>query len=294
MGLLDFPGLSKPINGGPTRETVEQNPVAVYLLQVFSEEAEDVCTCHALVLMKREGGVLLALPAGAIPSETLQAAGEGDPFTIYGAHTICSISLTGPGVGADPEVVDVLVIDVDGTVMAHLSPLPDPVPDNFVSFGPDPSQLPDVSALLNMTREWISSMQEAQPLAYYSAVEEPQEIDMGEPASPRLDTAPKAAAKPKAKRPTNAALADQLAQIADVLPQLTRQISVLQKDHDEMKSALAMQAHAVPPRASQLPVSAPLKSFAKMMGSPPKNKVRAPAFQGTRKMACRRRRRRVS
>jgi hypothetical protein len=244
--------------------------------------------------MKREGGVLLALPAGAIPSETLQAAGEGDPFTIYGAHTICSISLTGPGVGADPEVVDVLVIDVDGTVMAHLSPLPDPVPDNFVSFGPDPSQLPDVSALLNMTREWISSMQEAQPLAYYSAVEEPQEIDMGEPASPRLDTAPKAAAKPKAKRPTNAALADQLAQIADVLPQLTRQISVLQKDHDEMKSALAMQAHAVPPRARQLPVSAPLKSFAKMMGSPPKNKVRAPAFQGTRKMACRRRRRRVS
>lgn len=262
-------------------ETVEQNPAAVYLLQVFSEEAEDVCTCHALVLMKREGGVLLALPAGAIPSETLQAAGEGDPFTMYGAHTICSISLTGPGVGADPEVVDVLVIDVDGTVMAHVSILPDPVPDNFVSFGPDPSQLPDVSALLNMTREWISSMQDAQPLAYYSAVEEPQEIDMGEPASPGQHTAPKTAAKPKAKRPTNAALADQLAQIADVLPQLTRQISILQKDHDEMKSALAMQAHAVPPRASQLPVSAPLKSFAKMMGSPPKTKVRTPALHGT-------------
>lgn len=255
-------------------ETIEQNPAAVYLLNVISEEAEDVCTCHALVLMKREGGVLLALPAGALPMDTLQAAVEADPFTMYGPHIQTSIRLMGPGVDTESEDVEVLVIDADGAVLAHLMPLPDPVPDNFVSFGPDPAQLPEFNGLLQFTREWIAGMQDEQTMAFYSAVEEPQQNGQGDPASPTATAGPKAATKQKAKRTTTAALADQLAQVADVLPQLTKQIMALQRDQEEMRSQMVLQSQAVPPRASQVPVSAPLRSFAKMMGSPPRTKVK--------------------
>ena len=259
-------------------ETVEQNPGAVYVLQVFSEDAEDVCTCHALVLLKREGGLLLAVPAGAVPQESLQAAGEGDPFTMYGPHTIQPIHLTGPGVGSVPEEADVLLIDVEGAVLAHLSPLSDPLPDNFVSFGPDPAQLPDLNVLMVAAREWLASVQEDQPMAYFSAVEEHVENGPVEPSTPMAQV-PKTAAKVKPKRLTTAALADQLSQVADVLPQLTKQISALQRDHEEMRSQLVLQAQTVPPRASQVPVSAPLRSFAKMLGSPPRTRARAPVTQ---------------
>ncbi|CAL1156117.1 unnamed protein product, partial [Cladocopium goreaui] len=259
-------------HGFPSR--TEQNPAAVYLLNVISEEAEDVCTCHALVLMKREGGVLLALPAGALPMDTLQAAVEADPFTMYGPHIQTSIRLMGPGVDTESEDVEVLVIDADGAVLAHLMPLPDPVPDNFVSFGPDPAQLPEFNGLLQFTREWIAGMQDEQTMAFYSAVEEPQQNGQGDPASPTATAGPKAATKQKAKRTTTTALADQLAQVADVLPQLTKQIMALQRDQEEMRSQMVLQSQAVPPRASQVPVSAPLRSFAKMMGSPPRTKVK--------------------
>ena len=252
-------------------ETIEQNPAAIYLLNVISEEAEDVCTCHALVLMKREGGVLLALPAGALPLETLQAAGEADPFTMYGPHVQCTMRLTGPGVDQESEDVEVLVIDADGTILAHLTPLPDPVPDNFVSFGPDPVQLPDFNGLMQFTREWIAGMQEDQPMAYYSAVEEPQQNGMGDLGTPTAAAVPKAAAKPKTKRPTTAALADQLAQVADILPQLTKQITALQKDHEEMRSQMVLQSQAVPPRKPSSCLSA-VAEFCQDDGEPAKNK----------------------
>eukprot|EP00435_Cladocopium_sp_Y103_P059557 s614_g21.t1 len=239
------------------------------MLKVMSEEVEDVCTCHALALMKREGGVLLALPAGALPIETLTAAAEGDPFTMYGPHTIVTMKLGALEELAELDEVEVLIVDVDGAVKAHLSPLPDPVPDNFVSFGPDPSLLPNLNGIMQAAREWIAATQEDQPLAYFSAVEEAMENGPTDPPVPKAPTS-KAAPKAKAKRMTTAALAEQMGQISDVLPQLSRQINALQKGQEELRSQMLQSSQAVPPRASQVAVSAPLKSFAKMVGSPPR------------------------
>ena len=87
-------------------------------------------------------------------------------------------------------------------------------------------------------------------------------------------TAPNATPKPKNKRMTNANVAEKLAEVAGLLPTLTTQRDALQRGQEELR--VQMQHHATsPPRASQMPVSAPLQSFAKMMGSPPRTKAPA-------------------
>jgi hypothetical protein len=250
-------------------ELYEENPTAICALQVHSlDPDQDAVGTQALVLLQREGGILLAVPAGAFSEEILNAAAEGDPFLAYGAHANFIIRLVSPE-GLQGEEAEVTVIDTELNALAHLNRMPDPVPPEVLTFGADPFMLPDVVSLMQFTRDWIAQCQEGQQLAYYSAVEEEQAIE-----TPKaLPATQKSAAKQKAKRVTTASLADQLAELTGVLPSLTQQLQVLQQGQDELRCTLDAQASAPPPRPSQMPVSAPLQSFAEMLGSPPRTKA---------------------
>ena len=62
-------------------ELFEANPEAIYVIQVHGldpGEEDDVVPAHALILLRREGGLLLAVPAGAFSEEVLTAAAEGE------------------------------------------------------------------------------------------------------------------------------------------------------------------------------------------------------------------------
>ena len=255
-------------------ELYEENPTAICALQVHSlDPDQDAVGTQALVLLQREGGILLAVPAGAFSEEILNAAAEGDPFLAYGAHANFIIRLVSPPEGLQGEEAEVTVIDTELNALAHLNRLPDPVPPEVLTFGADPFMLPDVVPLMQFTRDWVAQCQEGQQLAYYSAVEEEQANGLGGETPKVVPVTQKSAAKQKAKRVTTASLADQLAELSAVLPSLTQQLQVLQQGQDELRCRMDAQASAPPPQPSQMPVSAPLQSFAKMLGSPPRTRA---------------------
>ena len=255
-------------------ELFEANPAAIYVIQVHGLDPgleEEVVPAQALILLRREGGLLLAVPAGAFSDEVLAAAAEGDPFLAFGAHATFTIRLVSPE-GVQGEDAEVIVIDAEMPVLAHLNRLPDPVPPEVMTFGADPFMLPDPVVLMQLARDWIAQAQEVQQLAFYSAAEEEQANGM-EGNTPKAPPLPETGAKAKQKRVTTASLAEQMAELSGVLPTLTQQLQVLQQGQEELKFRMDAQASTPPPRPSQLPVSAPLQTFAKMMGSPPRTRA---------------------
>ena len=268
-------------------ELLEENSRAAYLLSIaldLEEESQEAILAEAAVLLRREGGFLLALPSGALSADQLQSASEGDPFSVFGANTFITVPAQSLVPGEEVEVLDVLLVDAEVSVRNFMEVLPDPVPESMVMFGSGPDVLPDVSAVMAAAREWISTAAAQVPeMVFYSAAEE---VANGEGMSPtrNVGTAPKAGPKPKTKRLTNANIAEKLAEVAGVLPALTMQIDALQRGQEELRVQIHQQSTSPPPRASQMPVSAPLQNFAKLMGSPPRTKAPAVAAKAQMQM----------
>ena len=239
----------------------------------------DAIVSQAVLIMQRQGGLLLGLPVGYIPVEALQqasAAGDG----MLGPHTNLVVSAfreDGQALPAGCEI-DVLVVDMSEEVAAALVPLN--LDGVTVSFHDDANIVPDPQALLQMAREWLS-LQAAPAAAFYSAEEAVPETPLVEEEEEEegKGPAPKPAKAPgqKAKRVTTATLAEQLGSMSQLLPALADRLDALQRTQETMRQQMEGQQHIVPPRPSQQPVSTSLQDFAKMMGSPPRVKVSAVA-----------------
>ena len=67
-------------------------------------------------------------------------------------------------------------------------------------------------------------------------------------------------------------MAEHITVMSKMLPQMFNQLSAMQEEQQRLQRLVEQNAAAPPPRASQMPVSMPLQSFAKMMGSPPRTK----------------------
>ena len=237
---------------------------------------------QAIIIMRRQDGVLLGLPVGFLPVEVLQrAATDGGEDWDFGPHFIISTPAhreDGQPVPLGLEV-EVLVIDVSGGALAGLENLSiDGVTASFVE---DPSIFPEPQVLLKKTKEWLLN-QTAARVGFYSAVEESvPETPIEEESVEEIEVVPEAPALPKGaaakqKRVTTASLAEQLGSVTQLLPQLVTQMESLQKNQDALRDQMSSQQHIVPPRPSQQPVSTSLQEFAKMMGTPPRVKSQAP------------------
>ena len=103
---------------------MELSCVKVYQLAWPADaQAEDALLSLCMVVMKREGGVLLAFPSGFIPPEALQLASNHDGGALLGPHTVLSV----PGVLTDGDVahstgedLDVQVDDKSGNLSGTL------------------------------------------------------------------------------------------------------------------------------------------------------------------------------
>ena len=219
------------------------------------------------VLMKREGGLLLALPADGLPEDFLSLDSAEGREPMFGPHTTLTVPgmlQDGTSLVASGQDLDVMVVDADGRVSQLLEPLTGVAEGIAVCFGGDPLVAPDPELLMAYTKEWLA-LQQGQRITFYSAAEEVQD------EVPQRLFSPKPPPKAKAKRPTTASLAEQLAGIAELLPAMTSQMAQLQEDQNQLRAQLAGPPK-LPPRASQMPVSAPLQKFSQMLGSPPRTK----------------------
>ncbi len=258
---------------------------------------EDGLSGLCMVIMKRQGGAMLGLPAGLIPMEELQGASALAPDSVLGAHSVLVV----PGVIAgDPgevaeEELSVLVIDVLEEVLSGLVAF-DPtvhVESTILGFSEDLAILPDARFLLQAASDWLTSFAEGR-VTFYSA-EEAEEVATPPPTKAKAKGVPKegkAKASEKAKKSGPQLVAEHISQLSQIVPAMASQLSHLQEEQKRMFEALHHSSLQVPPRRSQAPISMPVQNFAKlmatppaagfakMMGSPPRTKVPAMPTRG--------------
>ena len=288
--------------------TVEEEGRAAWL---FKWPAEDDLTdpfpVQCLVLMRRQGGVLLAFPSAAVSEETLAAAAipvpSGDAEGgLVGAWNRFSVpayfGASDPSRQADLVVVDMNVPPADQVLErwdedAHAPfaiPLTDP--EHFYQLNLD--------ALMLQVRTWLRNMATEhgeEGVGFYSAQEGEIEAPPTTPRTSALRTRPaksglspqdgtlpgakaEGSATPKtaaSKKPTVANLATKVDSIMEILPALSNQLQALAEQHEALtkKETAAPQAQASTPGPEtpyRLPAAsrtaAPVSSFLIQQGSP--------------------------
>ena len=226
----------------------------------------------ALVVMRRQGGFMLALPVEAIPGEELDGASED---SLVGPHTV----LTVPGgfredasgefrrAGVDLEV---LVVDLKEEAQAGLEffDASAHTADLVGGFAEDLTMIPEPSTLLTYAKQWIGVM-DAQRVNFYSAVEEeqPPAAKVGAKAKSKAGAVAKGQKQMSAKK-----VAEAIGSMSEMLPSLAAQLVAIQDEQRRMQEAIKQQAVQSSLRPGQTPVSSSLQQFMAMTGPPPKTK----------------------
>ena len=256
--------------------SLQEGLVSLYVLRwpPGTVGEEDGLSGLCMVVMKRQGGVMLGVPAGLIPMEELQGASALSTDSVLGAHSVLVV----PGVIAgDPgevaeEELSVLVIDVQEEVLAGLVAF-DPmvhVEATILGFSEDLAVLPDAQFLLQAATDWLASFAEGR-VTYYSA-EEAEVAVTPPPTKAKAKGAPKegkAKATERAKKSGPQLVAEHITQLSQIVPAMATQLSHLQEEQKRMFEALHHSSMQVPPRPSQAPISMPVQNFAKLMATPP-------------------------
>ena len=274
----------------------EQQKVVYVLEWNLEDEVDGTAEMFALVVMKRAGGLLAAVPVGVIPAEVLGEGQLPNPGLV-GPSTV----LTVPGVldenGVESPIgtdLQVLVVDLDASVGPQFRVAGDSETLAHRYADDDPYATPEASTLLAMAMSWVRTLTHHpwQDEGFYSA--DPGPDVMPEPMSPAgrqrarqrapggaTPSEPKAPGTPKQKRPTTASLQQSLNAVMETLPELTRNMQSLV----QRQEALEKQVHSVPsvsrslaqPLAAQLPAStslAPVSLLAQRLDPPPKTVVK--------------------
>ena len=256
--------------------SIQEGHSTLYVLRwpIGAQGEEDGLLGLCMILMKREGGVLLGLPSGLVPLSDLQVASAAPLDAILGAHTV--IAVTGVIAGDPGEVVEeelpVLVVDAQLDVLDGMA-LFDPALHGeavVLGFSEDVAVLPDAQLLLQAAVDWIATLGEGR-LVYYSAEEaELPETPLARKAkSKAVPKEGKAKAAEKAKKSGPQLVAEHLTQLSQIVPAMASQLSHLQEEQKRMFEAMQISSQQLPPRPSQAPISMPVHKFAKLMASPP-------------------------
>eukprot|EP00435_Cladocopium_sp_Y103_P052526 s2167_g16.t1 len=238
-------------------------------------EADGVSEALVLVVAKRSGGFLLAVPLDFLPSGVLQRANEGHEAGPVGASTVLvlpSVIVDGGVRSPTGTMVSVVVVDVAEDLLSRLR-LASEVEDIAMPFDLDsPFALPDPVQLLSRAMEWVRAAEDETGLAFYSAVEAEEVPESAEERQEEVPHLPKQRARPKRqpagrgtptgdgggpkpKRVTNASLAASMDQLLELVPSLSNQLQNLAQRQDALESRVA-----APTRAGTLGLSQPLSS----------------------------------
>ena len=207
-----------------------------YILSWPEEEMDGEKEAKVLALMRREDGVLLAVPDGFLPASQLVLANEGLESGMLGPSNVFEIPgviLDGGRTNPTGTSLQVLVVDCQSTVVELMRPV---AAFEEIAFAFDPDSefsMPDPNMLLSAVLQWIQSPDADQGLAFYSAdggEESPLPTSKGKPRKPRKaeggDT-PVGGPKLKAKRPTTASLSASLETLMESIPAMNSQLKAI-------------------------------------------------------------------
>lgn len=243
-----------------------------YVLEMPAEDDFDgTALSLCLVVIKRDNGMILAVPQSFIPDDVLESAMQAGTEEVLGPSTqrrLPASRLAGfDGGGAPPlpmeAEVDVTLIDVLPEFADGLRTV-DPSMPNWElvhTFHQEhPTMFPFRDALVAAAWEWIGNVGADSRVHFYLAVEdevvpecpveedEEADAEVPDPVGPALN-GPSSTAKgkskaakpvvPKAKKQTVASLASTLDGLAQALPALTAQMSELASRTQKMEEAMA-------------------------------------------------------
>ena len=262
--------------------------VEPYVLRFYPGPEEDgLLECFALCILRREGGVLLAVPDGVFPPELLAEANQDGATGVFGpccTVEVAAIILDNGVASPTGEKISVVLIDCQKEVVEYLS-LPGILEEIDYGFAEDqPYALPSPEELVVKATGWISVATQER-VGYYSAEEMNSAPEEGEiPALPQRKKKPgggrptgNAKNVPKPKRPTTASLAASLDSLMAAIPTLTTQVQSLQDRQvkfEERLAAAPMKTHSqlAQPLSSllQTPPRSTLDQVARHMTPPPR------------------------
>ena len=249
--------------------SAEEGFLEPYVFQWPMEADGAAAQCY--VLMKRQGGLLLALPTGFLAPDVLQAAQEDamSPLGLFTTLTVPAAQEMGGGeeihAGFD---MDVLVIDVQSDVLPFLTLLSQNAHQEVQPFFVDDVVYPEVQGTLKLAKEWVVLHGEGIH-NFYSAEE-----GGGTPKTPApMKATSKKPPVEKAKRLTGPQqVAEHIKSLAELVPNIATQLSAIQEEQARMRSEMEMRANKAPLRPSQLPVSMDMQNLGKVLGAPPRTK----------------------
>ena len=271
-----------------TLKTAEKDFLTLYVMRLPVEglPAAEEAEAFVVPVMEREGGVLLALPVGFIPEEWIQqgmVAAEDSPFGPSLEILVQAMEEDEAGQEVPLETsISCLLMDFSWAVLPGLREF-DPVTegDGIQCFlEGSPHLVPFSSSLLSLAYEWMIKEGAPARVQFYSAEEEKEASSVLQAKGKKKAVPP---AKPeiplKAKKPTTAALAEQISMLSQTIPEMAAQLKALQEQQQRFEGSVAASHEALrTPAHRQLFQASPSKNpaelidFAKKVGLPPRTK----------------------
>ena len=236
-----------------------------------------VVEARALCLLKRQGGLLLAVPANFFDEELLASAQSAPASDPLGPSELfeCTAAILAEGrLIGHGMVMTVLVIDCSEAVCANLR-LADSLVDGAEPFVPeDPSLLPYAPGLLTQVNAWIRA---SDRLEFYSL----DEADPGRATPKAKAPAGKAKAKEKqtvTQRRMSAAMLADLNTRLDELADRQSRLEEAGRASSSTKQPLHLQIGSHPPTGK----SVQPQVAASLVGPPPKARAGTAALLASR------------
>lgn len=249
--------------------TLLDREFVVHVLEVPAgmEDIDGSTVSMALIVLRRQTGMLLALPVGVFSEETLAAGAQAESGGEIGLSHQASVSAgikldladdAMPDPLLDGSMVDVLLVDVASNLADLLVPFDPQVHtmDIMHTFNAnEPNLMPLPLDLAQVTWGWINEPGSGDLVAFYSAEEAElvPETPMDSPSAAPLHSgrrrplpngggggqpdAPKSQPR-KAPRPTVASLAASLDQVTSTLPAMVAQMEKLSARTEAMEQQL--------------------------------------------------------
>lgn len=290
-----LPAREDQVEGGPalTHETIEclTDAVEPYLFTNGSlDDLDGRAEVGALVVMKRRGGLLLALPAGTLQEEILEQGNRGGEDLTFGPSTVVrlpGVVLDGGSHRAIGEEVSVLIVDCDLGVMGSLREILAFEDINYGFSEDSPYVLPAPDALLSTAMDWVESAEQDR-VGFYSAESHAEEPDMGavhpkgkaQPKKPAGKVTPSgggAKTGEKPRKPTTATLAADLQQVLQSLPRLVEQVTEIGQRQKAFELQVSDRLNSARPQLTQplsrsldFGTSTPVSTLARDLKPPPR------------------------
>ena len=125
-----------------------------------------------MVVMRRQGGILLAVPPILVPVEALQGVvvEEGISVGLHTSLTVSAVAFEGELTHVVGQELDVLVMDVSDGILPHLVTFAttEIAEEAILGFAEELSLLPDPVSLLQQTKEWVEAIGAGTDPAFYS------------------------------------------------------------------------------------------------------------------------------